>query len=229
MGPRSRHFKERVIMRSRRIVVLSVAGLALVSVAGAQGPARSMHFGVLAGAAFAKVGGPDVANEDVKTRVGIAGGGFATLGMSRTFVIEPEVLYAQKGAESTEGGVTSKARLSYVEVPLLLKARFPGAGGGTVVPHVYAGPYFGLRVGCSVSASNGTTTITSGCGDQSADIHIKSSDFGATFGGGVDVGGAIIDVRYDLGLSKLGSETTNNDVKNRVLYLLVGWTFRAAR
>lgn len=205
-------------------VSLSVAPAAL-----AQSAVRSTHFGVVAGAAFAKVGGPDVADEDVKSRVGIAAGGFATLGISRNVAIQPELLYSQKGAKSTEGEVTSRVRLSYVEVPVLLKLRFPGSGGGTVVPHVYAGPYFGVRVGCSVSASNGTATISSGCGDQAADIHIKSSDFGATFGGGVDVGRAIIDVRYDLGLSKIGSETTNNDVKNRVLYLLVGWTFRAPR
>ena len=36
------------------------------------------------------------------------------------------------------------------------------------------------------------------------------------------------DWRDDLGLSKVGDDPSgNNDVKNRTIYLLAGWTFRA--
>lgn len=206
---------------------MSVLVLSVAASSAALAQKTKAHFGVLAGAAFAKVSGKD-ATGDIKIRTGIAGGGFVTIGVSRNVGIEPEVLYVQKGAKQTESGVESKFKVSYVEVPVLLKLRFPGKSGGTVVPHVYAGPYLGFKAGCRISATSGSTSLSGNCADSPFDVKIKSTDFGATFGGGVDVGRAIIDVRYDLGLSKVGNETTDNDIKIRVIYLLVGWTFRAA-
>jgi hypothetical protein len=188
----------------------------------AQGAGTKVHFGVLAGATFAKVGGKDTEGQNIKTRVGIAGGGFVGIGVSKNFEIEPEVLFAQKGAKASDVSSTTNLKVSYVEVPVLLKLRFPGKSGGTVVPHVYAGPYLGFKAGCHVSS----TGSSGSCTDE--DVNIKSTDFGATFGGGVDVGRALIDVRYDLGLSKIGNDTSNNDIKTKTFYLLVGWTFRAA-
>jgi hypothetical protein len=183
-----------------------------------------VHFGVLAGAAFAKLGGSD-ATGDIKTRVGIAAGGFVTIGISKNVAIEPEALFVQKGAKQTESGVETKLKLSYVEVPVLLKLRFPGSG--TVVPHIYAGPYLGFKAGCNLTGTQGSVTVSAKCEDQAFDFKVKSTDFGATFGGGVDVGRAIIDVRYDLGFSKIPDSSTDNNIKNRAFYLLVGWTFRS--
>ena len=213
------------MLRRRTMVSALVLSVATSSTALAQ--KSEVHFGVLAGAAFAKVSGSDVTG-DVKTRVGIAAGGFVTIGVSKNFAIEPEALFVQKGAKQTESGVTSRLKLSYVEVPVLLKLRFPGSSGGTVVPHIYAGPYLGFKAGCHLSSTDGTTTVSAKCEDSPFDFKVKSTDFGATFGGGVDVGRAIIDVRYDFGFSKIGDNTSDNDIKNRVFYLLVGWTFRAA-
>lgn len=71
-------------------------------------------------------------------------------------------------------------------------------------------------------------TVSGNCADSPFDVKIKSTDLSRVFGGGVDVGRAIIDARYDLGLSKLLDQTTQNHVRNRALYLLVGWTFRPA-
>ena len=215
-------------MRFRRLVIPNLAlSFVISSIAPAQGTARNVHFGVLAGGAFAKVSGKDTKGQNITTRVGIAAGGFVTIGVSRNFAIEPEVLFAQKGVKSSDATSTANLKLSYVEVPVLLKFRFPGTSGGVVVPHLYAGPYLGFKAGCRVSGTDGTLTVSGKCESQPFDVKVKSTDFGATFGGGVDVGRAIIDVRYDLGLSKIGNNTSNNDVKNRVFYLLAGWTFRA--
>jgi hypothetical protein len=214
-------------MRFRRIVISTLALCPMISaVVLAQGAGTKVHFGVLAGATFAKVGGKDTEGENIKNRTGFAGGGFVGLGVSKNFEIEPEVLFVQKGAKVTDGSTTTKLKVSYVEVPVLLKLRFPGKSGGTVVPHIYAGPYLGFKAGCRISGTIGTTTISGSCADE--DVNLKSTDFGATFGGGVDVGRAIIDVRYDLGLSKIGDDASSNDIKNRAFYLLVGWTFRSA-
>jgi hypothetical protein len=210
------------MFRRRTIVSALVLSVAASSAALAQ--KSEVHFGVLAGGVFAKVGGKDVESVDIKTRVGLAAGGFVTIGVSKNFAIEPEALFVQKGAKEEETGETLSLKVSYVEVPVLLKLRFPGSG--TVVPHVYAGPYVAFKAGCNLKGTAGSITISGKCEDE--DVHIKSTDFGATFGGGVDVGRAIIDVRYDLGFSKIGDDTSgDNDIKNRAFYLLVGWTFRA--
>jgi len=208
--------------RHRTLLGTLTLSLVVVSAAAAQGKA---NFGILAGAVFAKVGGADTKDFDVKNRVGLAAGGFVTLGVSPNFAIEPEVLFAMKGAKETQSGITGSVRISYIEIPVLAKIRIPAKSGGLVSPHFYAGPYLGIKSGCSVKFTDGTTTVSGSC--KSQDVNLKGSDFGATFGVGVDVNRAIIDVRYDLGLSKISDETTNNDVKNRALFLLAGWTFRA--
>ncbi|HEV8195556.1 MAG TPA: porin family protein [Gemmatimonadales bacterium] len=214
-------------MRFRRIVISTLALCPMVSAVGlAQGAGTKVHFGVLAGATFAKLGGKDTEGENIKNRTGFAGGGFVGLGVSKNFEIEPEVLFVQKGAKASETGFTENLKVSYVEVPVLLKLRFPGKSGGTVVPHIYAGPYLGFKAGCHLSGTEGSTSFSGNCADE--DFNIKSTDFGATFGGGVDVGRAIIDVRYDLGFSKISDDVSSNDIKTRTLYLLVGWTFRPA-
>ena len=209
------------MFRRRTIVSALVLSVAASSAALAQ--KSEVHFGVLAGGVFAKVGGSD-APDNIKTRVGIAAGGFVTIGVSKNVAIEPEALFVQKGAKQEESGVELNVKVSYVEVPVLLKLRFPGSG--TVVPHVYAGPYVAFKAGCHFSASQGSTSASGSCEEQPLDTKLKSTDFGATFGGGVDVGRAIIDVRYDLGFTKIG-DPSEPDIKNRAFYLLVGWTFRA--
>ena len=91
-------------------------------------------------------------------------------------------------------------------------------------------PAIAFKAGCHVKFTQGTTSVSDSCDASAVDVKVKSTDFSLAFGGGVDVGRAIVDVRYDLGLSKVGdnSSGTGNNVKNRTLYLLAGWTFRAA-
>ena len=211
---------------SRRRATMSVLVLSVAASTAALAQKTEVHFGVVAGAAFAKVSGKDVTG-DVKIRTGIAGGAFVNIGVSKNFAIEPEALFVQKGAKDTESGVEIKVKVSYVEIPVLLKVRFPPKSGGTVAPHIYAGPYVAFKAGCHFTASQGTTSASGNCEDPPLDTKLKSTDFGATFGGGVDVGRAIIDVRYDLGFTKIG-DTSAPDIKTRTLYLLVGWTFRSA-
>jgi Outer membrane protein beta-barrel domain len=210
------------MFRRRTLVPAFVLSVAASTAALAQ--KTEAHFGVLAGAAFGKVSGSDVTG-DTKIRTGIAAGGFVNIGFSKNFSIEPEALFVQKGAKNTQSGVEIKVKISYVEIPVLLKVGFPPKSG-TVAPHIYAGPYVGFKVGCHFSASQGSISASGDCEDQPLDTKIKSTDFGATFGGGVDVGRAIIDVRYDLGFTKIG-DPSEPDVKTRTLYLLAGWTFRA--
>ncbi len=218
-------------MRCRRVVMSSLAlCLAISAVALAQGAARKAHFGVLGGVAFDKPGGPDAANIN-GTYTGFAVGGFVTFQVTHGFAIEPEALYVQKGAKTSttgsSGTITGKIKVPYFEIPVLAKLRIPPRGGSIVSPHAYAGPAIAFKAGCHVSASSGTTTLSDSCDASTFNVKIKSTDFSLVFGGGVDIGRALVDVRYDLGLSQIGNSGTNDNAKNRTLYLLAGWTFRA--
>jgi len=209
-----------------RRITGSVLVCCAVATSGVLAQAQKPTFGVIAGATFSKFGGTD---RDIftKTHVALAGGGFVTFGLGPNFAIQPEALYAQKGGKAEESGTSVKVKVSYAEIPVLLKVRMPVKSGGLVSPHVYVGPAIGFKIDCTLKGSDGTTTISGSCDDN--DTKLKSTDFSVVFGAGLDVGRAVIDVRYDLGLSKISDETTNNDVKNRTLFLLAGWTFRAPR
>ncbi len=215
-------------MRCRSVVMSSLAlCLAISSLALAQSTARKAHFGVLGGVAFSKPGGPDATNID-GSHTGLAVGGFVTVQVTHGFAIEPEALYVQKGAKIKDTGGSGKVKVPYFEIPVLAKLRIPPRGGSIVSPHAYVGPALGFKAGCHASFTIGTTSISDSCDAATIDVKIKSTDLSLVFGGGVDIGRALLDVRYDLGLSKIDDNTSNNNVKNRTLYFLAGWTFRAA-
>ena len=208
-----------------------VSGLVLShvisSAAFAQHGAAKAHFGLFGGASFDKPGGSDTQQVD-GSYTGFGVGGFVGLQLSPSFAIEPEVLYVQKGIKLDATAGNAKIKVPYFEIPVLAKFRIPAKGQSIVSPHLYAGPALAFKTGCHVKGTGSTGTISEPCDAPAIDVRVKSTDFSLAFGGGVDVGRAIIDVRYDLGLSKVGDDPSgNNDVKNRTIYLLAGWTFRA--
>jgi len=211
-------------MRIRRGgVSVLVLCAAIATTAAAQ---KSTNFGVLAGGSFAKFRGDDVGNFD-HTKVGIAAGVFVTAGLTPQFAVEPELLYVMKGGKNDVDD--QEIKVSYIAIPVLLKLRIPAKGNGSQFsPHLYGGGAIGFKAGChqTVTPAGGSTTSMS-CED--AGSKLKSTDISVVFGGGVDVGRAIIDARYDLGVSKIDDSASQLDIKNRTFYLLVGWTFRAPR
>jgi hypothetical protein len=186
----------------------------------------SVELGVAAGAAFSKPSGKD-ATDFTKTYTGVALGGFVRVGVSRHFAIQPEVQFVQKGGKQPQSGGTTNVKLSYVEVPVLAVVRFPQASGGQLIPHLYAGPALAFKAGCSLGGSGTGKPPSSNCADEG--LKVKSTDFSLVFGGGIDVGRAVIDLRYDLGLTKPDDSSPPQDAKNRTFSVLVGWRFGLAR
>ena len=217
----------------RRLRAGLLAGLvfAAASPAVAQsGGGRGAAFGVLGGATFSTLGGPDAAPFNFKNRASFAFGGFAQLGVSRNFAIEPQLLYIRKGAKASNANVTFAARIGYLEVPVLLTARFPSGKPGGVSPFFQAGPAVGFKLDCKILGTNGTISISSNCQDLDPDpALIKSTDLSLVFGAGVDFGRARVTARYELGLSKIDDSSNASDVKNRSIVVLVGWTLRTPK
>jgi len=213
-----------------RALLLVGLGSGIGFSASAQSSGRGTSFGVLAGATFSGISGDDAQAANLKTRTSFALGGFAQIGLSRNFAIEPQLLYLRKGAKASDADVTLAARLGYLEVPVLGTVRFPAATAGGVTPFFQLGPAIAFKLDCKVVVSSNSTTITQKCEDLDPDpILIKSTDLSLLFGAGVDVGHAKIAARYELGLSKLDDSGGNSDAKNHSIVILAGWTFRSPR
>jgi hypothetical protein len=192
---------------------------------------QQTHFGFVAGGTYSKFHGADIPGT-ASARVGFAVGAFATVGLIKNLALEPQVIYATKGSKVADGAASFNINSSYIEIPLLLKARFPAAKGN-ISPHFYVGPQVGFRLTCKYSGTDGTTTAASGtkCEDAPLSLSTKEEDFNLVMGAGLDIGRALVDIRYDWGVSRIQAPTVSDalDIKNRAFYLLVGWTLRPVK
>jgi hypothetical protein len=164
---------------------------------------------------------------DFDSRTTFTGGAFATFGLGETFFLQPEVLYAPKGAKGDLDGVDATFALDYIEVPLLVGAGF-NVGSGSVQPRVFAGPSVGFEIGCDVSGSEGGTSVSLSCSEL--ELETTSVDFGVVFGAAVafPLGSVqlIIDGRYDLGLTNVNdTEGDDESLKNRAWQFMAGVGF----
>lgn len=112
------------------------------------------------------------------SRTGLMIGGFVDIGVSRIISIRPSVRYVMKGFSTTSNGITFTEKLSYLEMPMLLKASIPLH---RVKPYFTAGPTLGILLSASEEVTNGVQVQT---GDASSIF--ETIDFGLYFGGGLE-------------------------------------------
>ncbi len=168
----------------------TLAGLALIALAMTATTAsaqRKADVGFLGGASFSTLMGVDD-SVSVRSSTGFAGGVFVGIPVAKSLLIEPEVLYINKGAglEDTEVSLN----LNYIEIPVLLRYEFKEDGG----PFAYVGPYVGFVAECSTSAD----TLSFPCADDNIET---STDFGGTIGVGFRKDAWGFDIRYDYGFT----------------------------
>jgi hypothetical protein len=217
-------------MRAPSLAVLALAAAALplgaqTSTAGSA--AAGPRLGILAGANLATIGGDEVEGAD--RRVGFVGGIYARLPLGTTgaLSLRPELLYSQKGAKGAFGddediGGSASLRLTYVDVPILLQLDVAPSGASSVRPHLYAGPAFGLRTGCTLSGSAGGISVSVDC-EQAAegeDVEFKRFELSGIVGAGLGFGVAgravTVGARYQHGFSDI---VDGSGIRNRVLAL----------
>jgi hypothetical protein len=198
-------------MKRRRLLVPVLAAIALLPVT-----ARSQgQFGAIFGATFSTLRGID----DLDSRTGLIGGLSLVLPMAGPIGLQPELLFVSKGAKGTNSGPDG-LKLSYVELPVLVRLSL--GGSGPLSPHLYAGPYLGLQIDCTVQGT------ASDCGDMPG-LSTKTVDIGGTVGGGLDFGlGPVIvtgGLRYSFGVSTVAEFELGNvrdSAKNGVFALYTG-------
>ena len=181
---------------------------------------RANRFGVIAGVNFSKFGGDaDGANG----RMGLVAGIFSRNEFTDQIGIEAQVLYSQQGIEGNfDDEVDGALKLSYLKVPVLLTWAAPTRGDARVRPRVFAGPAFGFKAACKVSASAGAASLSVPCED--IDLEFKSFEVSAVGGIGVDISQITLQLRYDLGLTDIDKSNLAS-IKNRVLSILAGYYF----
>lgn len=203
---------------------LHLLGLvALVAAGAAPLHAQSSRFsyGGLLGLSFSKAGGEDIGGNS-KLVTGTAVGAFATFGFGGMLAVEPQLLMVDKGIKSEESGLSVTAKLTYLQLPLLVKVLFPIGSPGGVTGFLFAGPAVAYRVGCRLTLAQDGNELAGDCDNDDETDALRSFDSSAIVGLGADVGRATFSIRYDLGLSRLDQSAEANDVKNRSIIILGG-------
>lgn len=145
--------------------------------------------------------------------------GFVTWRVASWLQLQPEVIYALKGAKSEEFDISSKLLLDYVEVPLLARFSMGSLGGKSL--YVVAGPTFGLLVRAKTRADFGGATEELDVSDD-----VERFDLGIAVGGGIELGSIVVDGRYTHGLSDIDKDASDDaKVRNRAVSLTVGFRF----
>lgn len=185
-------------------LTLAVVALTTTSASAQQKTAA----GFLGGASFSTLTGADSlqqVGESFKSSTGFAGGFYITVPVAKSLMIEPEILYVNKGAGLDSTDVT--LNLNYFEIPVLLRYEFNEGGG----PFAYIGPYIALNVACTTSVD----TVSTPCKDRGVE---PKTTFGGTIGVGFQKAAWGFDIRYDYGFS---DAITDESVKNSAIMILL--------
>jgi hypothetical protein len=219
---------------SRKLFGLGI-GVALVLGTASGVSAQDMTLGLKGGVAVAdlSIDEPGFPSPDLNTRSGLALGAFLDIGLGGVFSVQPEVLYVQKGTKyiDVEDDVDVTIKLTYIEVPVLLKANLAPEAMG-VKPSLYAGPVFSFESKCEIDGTDGTVAVTVDCNQadlfDGMEVETKSMDFGGVIGGGIEIpfGSAVVvgDARYTLGFTNINDTpmAMGVKIKNRTWAFLVG-------
>lgn len=214
----------------------TLALIPLVLSAATPALAQRHSAGVRLGATIARFGGDVQELLDLDSRIGFIGGLAFRFNLGRVGGVQPEILYAVKGATDRIQGFDVQVRLKYLELQLPAVLMIPMKG--SVRPRLYAGPAVAWELSCRVPLDDVGTRLTFDC-DEVLDLggggtgvaftETKGVDFGLVFGGGVDIGagpGAVtLDVRYDVGFTNLNDlEGVDDTLYNRAFELLAGYS-----
>lgn len=210
----------------RRVAGFFLAGLAVAGPLRAQDDRPRVHTGASVAVTFSRFAG--TGTQDPRIQYGFGVGGFLALDLTRNIAIQPELQYIQKGSRFRTDATRSSLILGYLELPLLLKLQLPSGGTGRVAPHLYGGAAGSYRIDCRLHVTTGDNSVSQPCSNL-AEPPPRRWDASAVVGAGADFRYLFVDLRFDLGLTRIGRTAGQEDIKNRTLSLVVGTEFRGPR
>lgn len=202
-------------MFKSRAVLVSVVVLAFIFGGGAVSNAQTLAPGVVLGVNSSILAGPSV--KEASRLLGLSVGPSIAVGLTENVGLDAGLLFSQKGFSLVDGKDKAKARINYIDVPVLLRAG-AGAGKSTGV-YGLLGPVLSVKMGSSATI-NGKSDSTWD------DTDVKGTDFSGLVGVGVVVRSVEASIRYTFGLRSIDATSDPNDVKNRTFSFLVGVRFK---
>lgn len=191
----------------KKLALVFLAGLSLAT-AKAQ-----IQFGVKAGANFANLRvSPSQDGFSLSNKIDFNGGVLVNIPLVSKLSLQPEVVYSGQGSKFSESGFDGKYNFAYVNIPVLVKYKI--AAGF----FAETGPQFGILASAKVKEGSTSTDVKSS---------VKSTDFAWALGVGYNLPFNLgIDVRYNLGLSNISKDNTDNEtLKNGILQAGVFYLF----
>lgn len=171
--------------------------------------AQTFQLGIKGGVNISNFTGGNFEDLDKKSLVGFHAGGFVSFFFGDNFALQPEVLFSSQGAKLEDAGQKRNLKVSYVNVPVMLKYRFTGGF------YLEAGPQIGFKV--SEKTDN-----------MPIDDFAKSTDLSVAGGLGFHSSSGLgIGARYTAGLSKVGdfnAAEIDPDFKNGVIQVSLFFT-----
>lgn len=183
-------------------------GLAVVMALGAPAMAAAQSaVGVRAGMRWSGL----ESSQDAGSISSLVLGGYFGFGISNRLAVQIEAVYGSRGAEALRVGANeldtdappARIEMSYIEVPVLLRAGFPGE---RFLPSFFLGPYVGFLLNCEMRPADGASQS---CDDEDSAQRFtpRSTDYGVLLGGGLDIAvgesTVFVDGRYTLGLMSI--------------------------
>lgn len=194
----------------------SLFTLAVIAFCAGGALAQGISGGIKAGANFANQNvDMDGFDFSPKSRTSLHVGFFATIMVSETFGIQPELLYNSVGSKIDIAGEDAISKINYLSIPVMLRYN------PVPVFNIHVGPQFGFLLSAEDEYDG-----------QSVDAKddYKQLDLGLGLGAGVDLPMGIgLSARYVLGLSNIadtdgqqGFKLTNSVIQLSVSYKLFG-------
>lgn len=213
-------------MKKVLIVSMLIAGIALSASAQHAIPGKGAYFGFKAGVNISNVIKSGDSDFKSKFKPGLAAGIFVDIPIVEGFSFAPEVVYSQKGYQ-TSGSILPgddydyKVTTNFVDVPILAKF-WPGVEGLTI----FAGPQVSFLTSTTESFKSGSEEFRNTVHERNKNL--KKSLFGGVVGLGYEVGGQLgINARYALDFQKNNADGTSEvpAYKNQVFQLGLTYQF----
>jgi hypothetical protein len=176
--------------------------------------AQGIHLGIKAGTNISQVGGRSF---ESGFNWGFTAGGFAEINFTKSWGIQPELLFTQTQTQTSDGigsidlptqgnGIPDRSvSLNYLIIPILLTYRLP-----VPILSLQVGPQFGILM-------NTNTNIL-----ISSQKAFKSGDFSMVGGAQVNLGGFKGGARYILGLTNINDVSDADTWKNQSWQIYIG-------
>lgn len=206
------------------VVEIIIFSFLLGNFSHAQTDLRSKFtFGIRAGANLANIYDTKAEELSFDSKLGFAGGVFATIPLGNLLAIQPEVLFSQKGFRSSGnifGVPTEYTRTSnFIDIPILLTVR------PTSWLSIVAGPEFNFMLSQNDKFTMGT--FTSEQEKQFENDNIRKNILGIHVGLDINIRQFVISPRAAIDFQDNKGDGTSTDprYKNAVFQLTLGYRF----